>query len=99
LLGIIASAWTLAAIAPAHISAQAARSPFDALKFREIGPAAMGGRMHDIQIDPTNPAILYVATAAGGIWKSTNKGTTWKDAFVQQPDNTFGALAIFEGDP
>jgi photosystem II stability/assembly factor-like uncharacterized protein len=59
----------------------------------------MGGRMHDIQIDPTNPAILYVATASGGIWKSTNKGTTWKDIFVQQPDNTFGALAIFEADP
>ena len=51
------------------------------------------------QIDPANPAVLYVAAATGGIWKSTNNGVTWKDVFVQQPDSTFGALAIFERDP
>jgi photosystem II stability/assembly factor-like uncharacterized protein len=98
LFGLVGIVCALA-LAPTHARAQGTRSPFDALHFREIGPAAMGGRMHDIQIDPTNPAILYVATATGGIWKSTNKGTTWKDIFAQQPDNTFGALAIFEGDP
>ena len=54
-------------------------SPFDALHFRDIGPAAAGGRLHDIQIDPSNPAVLYVAAATGGIWKSSNKGVTWKD--------------------
>src|SRR5204862_1969814 len=74
------------------------RSPFDALHFRSIGPAASGGRIHDLQIDPKNPAVLYVGSASGGIWKSTNKGLTWKDVFVQQPDNTFGALAIFPSD-
>ncbi len=78
-------------------SAQPAQSPFDALHFREIGPAATGGRIHDLQIDPTNPAVLYVGTASGGIWKSANNGVTWKDIFAGQPDNTFGALAIFEG--
>ena len=70
--------------------------PFDALHFRDIGPAATGGRIHDLQIDPKNPAVLYVGAATGGIWKSTNKGVTWKDVFGTQPDNTFGALAIFE---
>src|SRR6476469_440543 len=76
----------------------ASASPFDELHFRDIGPAATGGRIHDIQIDPKNPAILYVAAATGGIWKSTNKGVTWKDVFGTQADNTFGALAIFAGD-
>jgi photosystem II stability/assembly factor-like uncharacterized protein len=76
-----------------------AQSPFDALHFRDIGPAATGGRIHDIQIDPSNPAVLYVAAATGGIWKSSNKGVTWKPVFENQPDNTFGALAIFERDP
>ena len=71
---------------------------FDELHFREIGPAATGGRIHDLQIDPKNPAVLYVGAATGGIWKSTNKGVTWKDIFGDQPDNTFGALAIFAGD-
>src|SRR5947207_12916088 len=79
-------------------SAQSAKSPFDDLHFRGIGPAAAGGRIHDIQIDPKNPAVLYVGAASGGIWKSTNNGVTWKDVFVQQPDNTFGALAIFPSD-
>lgn len=37
-----------------HATQAQARSPFDALRFREIGPAAMGGRMHDIQIWPGN---------------------------------------------
>ena len=78
--------------------AQSASGPFDALHFREIGPAATGGRIHDLQIDPKNPAVLYVGAASGGVWKSTNNGLTWKDSFVGQPDNTFGALAIFEGD-
>jgi len=89
-----------AAFTPVRSQAQGgARSPFDALHFRDIGPAATGGRIHDIQIDPTDPAVLYVAAASGGIWKSTNKGLTWRDIFGRQPDNTFGALAIFEKDP
>jgi photosystem II stability/assembly factor-like uncharacterized protein len=77
---------------------QTAHSPFDSLRFRDIGPAATGGRIHDLQIDPKDPAVLYVGAATGGIWKSTNKGVTWKDIFGTQPDNTFGALAIFAGD-
>src|SRR5215210_5740301 len=78
---------------------QLSRSPFGALHFRDIGPAATGGRIHDLQIDPTNPAVLYVGAATGGIWKSTNKGVTWRDIFGKQPENTFGSLAIFARDP
>jgi len=88
----------IAATLPCATGAQAARAPFDELHFREIGPAATGGRIHDLQVDPRNPAVLYVGAASGGIWKSTNKGVTWKDAFAGQPDNTFGVLAIFVGD-
>ena len=74
-------------------------SPFDAFHFRDIGPGVTGGRIHDLQIDPTNPAVLYIGAATGGIWKSSNNGVTWKSIFDGQPDNSFGALAIFEGDP
>ena len=87
----------LVAIAPLRARSQGAPSPFDSLHFRSIGPAATGGRIHDLQIDPGNPAILYVGAASGGIWKSTNNGVTWRDIFGDQPDNTFGSLAIFAG--
>src|SRR5450756_2208510 len=76
-----------------------AQSPFDSLHFRSIGPAATGGRVHDIEVDPKDPAIIYVAAATGGIWKTTNHGTFWKPIFERQPDNTFGDIAIFEADP
>ena len=46
-------------------AAQGVTSPFDALHFRDIGPAATGGRIHDLQIDPKNPAVLYVGAASG----------------------------------
>lgn len=98
----------LAALAPARTQApQGMRpaaepvrgGPFDALQFRDIGPAVTSGRLHDVVLDPKDPAILYVAAATGGLWKTTNKGVTWKPIFEGQPDNTFGALAIFERDP
>jgi photosystem II stability/assembly factor-like uncharacterized protein len=71
---------------------------FDSLHFRSIGPAATGGRVHDIEVDPKDPATIYVAAASGGVWKTTNHGTFWKPIFDSQPDNTFGDLAIFPGD-
>ena len=56
-------------------------SPTDKLKnleFREIGPAVMGGRIDDFAVVESNPNIVYVGTAAGGVFKTTNNGTTWE---------------------
>ena len=41
----------------------------------------MTGRIADIEIDPNNPSIWYVATAFGGLWKTTNRGTTFTPMF------------------
>ncbi|MEE2709012.1 MAG: hypothetical protein VYA69_05405 [Gemmatimonadota bacterium] len=46
------------------------------LTFRSIGPAVTGERIHDVEALPSDPATVYVATATGGIWKTTNKGVT-----------------------
>lgn len=75
-----------------------AQSPFDALHFRSVGPAVMGGRIQDVEVDPRDPSTIYVGAAAGGIWKTTNHGTTWSAIFDGQNDNTFGDIAIFPGD-
>lgn len=76
-----------------------AQTPFDSLRFRSIGPAALGGRIHDVEGVPNDPFTLYVATASGGLWKTTNKGTTWTSIFENQKVATFGDVAIFEGNP
>ena len=76
----------------------AAQSPFDALHVRSIGPAVMGGRLHDVEVDPKDPTTIYVGAAAGGMWKTTNKGTTWTSIFDATGENTFGDIAIFPGD-
>jgi len=50
-------------------SAQQAAGPFRELRFRSIGPAVMGGRLHDVTALPTNPSTVIVASATGGLWK------------------------------
>ena len=75
-----------------------AQSPYDGLKFRSIGPAVMGGRIHDVEVDPRDPATIFLAAAGGGVWKTTNHGTTWTPIFDQQVDNSFGDLAIAPSD-
>ena len=71
----------------------------DQLTFRNIGPSVAGGRIHDIEVLPNDPATVFIATASGGIWKSTNKGTTWKPVFDDQAVSTFGDMAISLSNP
>jgi photosystem II stability/assembly factor-like uncharacterized protein len=51
------------------------------LEFRSIGPAISTGRVQDIAIDPRNPNTWYIATAFGGLWKTTNRGVTFTPIF------------------
>ena len=84
-------------LAPTILTAQT--SPFDGLHFRSIGPAATGGRIHDIQVDPRDHSTIYIGSATGGIWKTTNKGTFWTPIFEGQPENSFGSLALSPSNP
>lgn len=64
------------------------------LEFRSIGPANMGGRISDFAVNEAHPAEYYVATATGGVFKTTNQGTTWKPVFDEQPVASTGAIAL-----
>ena len=48
------------------------------MQVRNIGPALVTGRVVDIEIDPKNPSVWYVASAFGGLWKTTNRGITFE---------------------
>ncbi len=54
---------------------------FKALELRSLGPALMTGRVADIAVDPKNLNVYYVATGAGGLWKSENRGITFTSVF------------------
>ena len=69
------------------------------LKWRSIGPANMGGRVTDIVGVPGDPYTFYVGGAHGGIFKTTNGGTTFKPLFQDQAVLSVGAITIAPSDP
>src|SRR5262245_39188730 len=71
---------------------------FKGLKFRSIGPPA-GGRVSRACGVPGDPFTYYAATAAGGVWKSSDGGFTWKPIFDDQPISSIGSIAVAPSDP
>src|SRR5579864_8270428 len=71
---------------------------FKALEFRDIGPAVMGGRIDDFAVVESNPNIIFVGAASGGVWKTTNNGTTWEPVFDKEGVSTIGDIAIAPSD-
>src|SRR4051812_26055311 len=70
---------------------------FKALKYRNIGPAA-GGRVSRATGVPGDPLLYYAATASGGVWMSSDGGTTWKSVFDDQPVSSIGSIAVAPSD-
>jgi photosystem II stability/assembly factor-like uncharacterized protein len=67
---------------------------FDKLHFRSIGPATMSGRVSDLAIYEANPAIWYVGTAHGGVWKTTSNGALFTPLFQDQGLIAIGDVAV-----
>ena len=68
------------------------------IKWRPIGPANMGGRVTDIAGIPGDPTTFYLAGADGGVFKTTNGGTTFEALFTDQKAYSVGAIAIAPSD-
>src|SRR5262245_846269 len=84
--------------APATKEAAAPKSTlngdtFAGLAFRSIGPAVTGGRVVAIAVDPTSPKRWFVAAGSGGVWRTTNAGTTWTPVFDREGSYSIGAVA------
>ncbi|MEZ4588582.1 MAG: hypothetical protein R2909_19560, partial [Gemmatimonadales bacterium] len=69
------------------------------LRWRNIGPANMAGRVTDIEAVERNPAVVFVAAASGGLWRSENAGTTWTPVFTEYGTANMGDVAIYQADP
>jgi photosystem II stability/assembly factor-like uncharacterized protein len=69
------------------------------LNIRNVGPANMSGRITAIAVAASNPKIIVVGAASGGVWKSTNGGSAWTPIFDDQPTQNIGAIAIQRDNP
>jgi len=69
------------------------------LELRAIGPALMSGRIADIAIHPSDQSTWYVAVGSGGVFKTTNRGTTWTPIFDDQDSYSIGCVTLDPGNP
>ena len=76
-----------------------ASATFGGLKFRSIGPATTSGRVVDIAVNPTNSNEYYVAAAAGGVWKTVNRGISYQPIFDTQGSFSIGCITIDPTNP
>ncbi|MGW8266800.1 MAG: WD40/YVTN/BNR-like repeat-containing protein [Longimicrobiales bacterium] len=71
-------------------------SPF---RWRSIGPVGQGGRVDDIEVDPSDTRVFFVGFATGGLWKTTNNGTTFRPVFDTYETHSIGDIAIAPSRP
>ena len=92
---------------PGNALAQNAPTPVNAsdhpllraFSWRSIGPYGQGGRVDDLAVNPDDPHTYYVGFATGGLWKTTNNGTTFESIFDSYGTHSVGALAVAPSNP
>ncbi|HYM59286.1 MAG TPA: glycosyl hydrolase, partial [Thermoanaerobaculia bacterium] len=67
---------------------------FAGLELRQLGPALTSGRIVDLAVDPHDARVWYIATAGGGVWKTTNAGTTFTPVFDDQKSFSIGCVTV-----
>ncbi len=95
--GFVFALWLWLLILPSF--GQVSAELFKNLRWRNIGPANMGGRITDIEGIPGNPRTVYIATATSGLWKTTTMGIRWEPLFDDQETQTIGDIALDPQNP
>ena len=73
--------------------------PLSGLKLRALGPSVTSGRVVGIAVHPQNTSTYYIAAASGGVWKTTNAGTTFTPVFESQASYSIGCVIIDPKNP
>ena len=95
----IAVALSDARTASSQIAASAANAAFFSdMKWRSIGPPRSGYISAPAGV-PGDPTTYYIGTPEGGVWKTTNAGTTWKPIFDDVHVPSIGAVAVAPSEP
>jgi photosystem II stability/assembly factor-like uncharacterized protein len=80
-------------------SAQDVAAYLEGMQVRHIGPGTMSGRVTALAVERDRPAVIYVGTASGGLWKSQSAGATWTPLFDEQPTQSIGSVALAPSNP
>lgn len=75
------------------------KTNYSGLQLRNIGPALTSGRIADIAVSPNDEHVWYVGVASGGVWKTTNSGTSWQPIFDHQSSYSIGEVTIDPNNP
>src|ERR1041385_1361112 len=108
IIGVILMWLVVCSMTAAHISppkdTAATKDPmsketFNGLKLRSIGPALTSGRISSIAVDQNDGSIWYIGAASGGVWKTTNAGTTWSPIFENEGSYSIGCISLDPNNP
>src|SRR5262249_32514853 len=83
-----------AAVAPAPSGGELDPAWVNAFNWRSIGPAVMGGRIVAISAFPSDPSTFWVATASGGLLKTSNNGRTFEHQFDREATVSVGDVCV-----
>ncbi len=89
----------LGRLAPAEAQTELIRETVAELGLRGIGPALMGGRIADVEVDPRDDSVWWLAVGSGGVWRTDNAGVTWTAVFEDQSVYSVGDIALDPSDP
>jgi photosystem II stability/assembly factor-like uncharacterized protein len=96
---LVASCTALSAAPPAAAQPSIDAGLLSTFRFRFVGPATMSGRITDVAVLESDPTTMYIASATGGVWKTTDNAVTVTPVFERERVHSVGALGLFQGDP
>jgi photosystem II stability/assembly factor-like uncharacterized protein len=92
------SAFAFACLVATCLQAQVDPRLFSDMRWREIGPMR-GGRTRALAGVPSEPATFYMGAVNGGVWKTTDAGSTWHSVWNDQPSGSIGSIAVSLSNP
>jgi photosystem II stability/assembly factor-like uncharacterized protein len=94
----VLTAFAFAGMLATCLQAQVNPKLFSDMRWREIGPMR-GGRTRALAGVPSEPATFYMGAVNGGVWKTTDAGSTWHSVWNDEPSGSIGAIAVSLSDP
>jgi len=88
----------LALSLPTAAASQLRSADLNGLAPRTIGPATMSGRIVDLAVVESNPKIFYIASATGGVWKTTDNGVRFAPVFEREAVHSVGDIVVHQTD-